>query len=196
MEDQTIRRTYLLFAGMLEYPEAGLQAQVEECLALLAPVCPEASSRLVRFRFFVQETPSDNLEETYTSTFDLQVLCYPYVGYQIFGESYKRGAFMVGLKEQYRAYGHSEGKELPDHLAVVLRFMAVNQDLVMGEEMIAECVVPSLEKMSGSFQETGNPYGDVISALLVFLREIFPNAHTQALSLGERALSSGGITHA
>ena len=169
-----MRRAFGLFAGMLEYPGPDLPARVDECLPLVSEASPGAAERLDKFRAFVGDTPADLLEELYTGTFDLQMVSYPYVGYQLFGESYKRGAFMVGLKEQYRGVGLSEGNELPDHLAVVLRFLAVLEDVEAREELVRYCLIPALGKMSGSFEGKENPYGQVILALLVLLRELYP----------------------
>lgn len=84
----------MLFAGILEYPKPDLPDRVRECVALLSSVNPEAVTRLQGFRAFVEQTSLVRLEEIYATTFDLQVVCYPYVGYQLFGESYKRGVFI------------------------------------------------------------------------------------------------------
>lgn len=191
IEDQPIRRAYRLFADMLEYPCPGLNERVQEGVEAVSAVSQEASSRLEAFRAFVQETPASRLEEVYTGTFDLQVVCYPYVGYQLFGESYKRGAFMVGLREEYRAYGFSEGNELPDHLAVVLRFLAMLEDAGTVQELATMCLVPALDKMSQAFKEKEQPYGHVILALSLFLNELYPGAGAEGSSEVGRAITGG-----
>jgi len=174
--DQPIHRLYQLFADILEYPTPGLAEQVGACGELLATVSPEAAARLAGFQGFVDQTPLGRLEEIYTGTFDLQVVCYPYVGYQLFGESYKRGAFLAKLNGEYRAHGFSAEGELPDHLAVVLRFLAVVENEDVKRDLITECLVPALERMKQPFEGKANPYSEVIRALsLVFQGDTFRN---------------------
>ncbi len=171
--DQTIHHLYRLFADVLEYPtHVDLAGQAKACADLLLPVSPGAAALLDGFHAFVEQTPSDRMEELYTSTFDLQVVCYPYVGYQLFGESYKRGAFLARLNEGYRARDFTIGTELPDHLPIILRFLALGGTGEFGQTLLGEGVVPAVDKMAQTFGENGdNPYSGVIRALLLVLRE-------------------------
>jgi len=150
------RRIWQLFAEILSYPHANLKSPtrpltvaVRECEALLAPYAPEAAAWLGEFGDFTKETPPGRLEEIYSSTFDLDPSCHPYVGYHLLGESYKRSLFLVRLKECYRAHGFGEPPgELPDHLAIMLRFLAVCDDPVLTGELVHEALLPALERMT------------------------------------------------
>ncbi len=168
------RQKYHLFSEILEYPGPKLVERVRECLSLLVETNREASTKLQQFISLVEKLPAGRLEEVYTGTFDLQVVCYPYVGYQLFGESYRRGAFMVALKERYRACGIPEGSELPDHLALVLRFLGVLDDEAEREEFAHECLIPALEKMAQGFRDKDNPYRELLGALLLLMQEAYP----------------------
>lgn len=170
------RQKYHLFSEILEYPGPRLNERLRESFDLLTGNNQEVSTRLKRFLNLTEEMPEGRLEEVYSGTFDLQVVCYPYVGYQLFGESYKRGAFMVALKERYRACGISEGNELPDHLTLVLRFLAETVDDAEREEFARDCLMPALDKMERGFGDNDNPYREVISALALLLREEYPGA--------------------
>lgn len=113
----------------------------------------------------------------------MQPVCYPYVGFQLFGESYKRGAFMARLNEGYRSYGYQVGRELPDHISVILRFLALGDEVRLGEfgqVLLCEGLVPAVSKMAGAFTKSSavcsadlsvapNPYAAVVAALLVIL---------------------------
>lgn len=147
------RRLFSLFADLLEYPGARLARAARECEALVAPVNEEAAALLRRFRAFVETTPPGRVEEVYTGTFDLDAACHPYVGYHLFGESYTRSVFLLGLKERYAAHGFSAGTELPDHLAVLLRFLATSDDAGLEAELIHEALLPALERMTGGNRE-------------------------------------------
>lgn len=172
--DAVIRRLCQLFADLLTYPTAELGQQARECAQLLAGVDMEAAGHLWAFVAWADETPLGRQEEIYTGTFDLQVVCYPYVGYQLFGESYKRGAFLVKLKEAYRARGFMAEDELPDHLAVMLRFLATMDDEEAARDLASECLLPALERMKLVFDGKANPYNHVIRALAIVLCKAGP----------------------
>lgn len=152
------RRVFDLFGEMLEYPGPGLASAVRECQELVTPFSPEAGALLGDFRDFVESTPAVRIEEVFSGAFDLDAACYPYVGYHLFGESYKRSVLMLGLKERYRAFSFEiPGNELPDHLAVILRFLAVCRDDTESQEIMVEALVPTLGKMVGGEDEPSKP---------------------------------------
>ncbi len=63
-------------------------------------------------------------EELYTRTLDLNPVAAPYVGYQLFGEDYRRGALMAELTRDLEQAEVPTDGELADHLAPVLRYLA------------------------------------------------------------------------
>ncbi len=144
MNDLTTRRICQLFATLLDYPGQDLLQAADECAALGDG---ETAAGLAKFREFVQEHQVGQLEEIYTGVFELNPVYYPYVGYHLFGETYKRSVFLLGLKERYAADGFTSGTELADHLVVMLRFAAVSKDPTCAVELIRDAVVPAVEKM-------------------------------------------------
>lgn len=181
---------YGLLAELLGYPSHRLAAAAGEAAALAAPISPSAAAHLLRFQAFAAQTPLARIEEIYTGVFELDAACHPYVGYHLFGESYKRSAFLLGLKERYRPHGLAYGVELPDHLAVVLGFLAVNRDPDEAAVLIGEAVQPALQKMLASKEEEppdpaipapppkGGPYRAVLEALDLVLQVIAPPLET------------------
>jgi nitrate reductase delta subunit len=147
-EDTTTKRVLCLFANILDYPSADIVSEVRECQTLLTARSPEAAAFLDDFHALVQDSPDGRLEELYTGVFDLDPVCQPYVGYHMFGESYKRSSFMVILKEQFRKHGfEQEGSDLPDRLSTLLRFLSVCNDDDLAQEIIDLGMVPALDKM-------------------------------------------------
>ena len=61
---------------------------------------------------------------SYSGFFDLNSICHPYIGYQLFGENYKRSVFMVELKKSYRAEEFEEPAKARPVVHRVLRFAA------------------------------------------------------------------------
>jgi nitrate reductase delta subunit len=192
VSDSVERRIVQLFAQLLEYPQPGLAEAAQECEVLLAPGNPEAATRLRQFRTFVEATPLSRVEELYTSTFDLDATCHPYVGYHLFGESYKRSVFLVGLKERYRSHRFAGPEnELADHLAVLLRFLAVCEDADLARELVQDAMLPTLARMMDKKEEGEQPdrparhrvYDQVLHALRLALQLFWLNDRRDTLSL-------------
>ena len=145
------RRTQLLglFADILDYPATGLARKAAECAALIGAAQPEAVALLESFRCFAEEHPLGKLQEVYSGFFDLNSICHPYVGYQLFGENYKRSVFLIELKKAYRAAGfEADASEIPDRLSIVLRFAAQSKGGEEVDELQNRGVLPALARMT------------------------------------------------
>lgn len=143
-----------LLAELLDYPRPGIAAAAHECRALVAEPTPDAAALFDAFLADLEEIPAGRLEELYSGAFDLDTLsdfdatCHPYVGHHLFGESYRRSRFMAGLVERYRAEGFDAGTELPDHVVVMLRFLAEEPEPDVAEELVGEALLPALARMT------------------------------------------------
>ncbi len=153
----TERRIFECFAAMLDYPQPGLVETIRDCESLIEADHPAAAAALREFRAIVSTTALSRLEEVYIGTFELDATLHPYVGYHLFGESYKRSVFLLGLKERFRADGFTAEPELPDHLAVLLRFFAVTSHRGAAEELIDEALLPVFSQIMGSADESADP---------------------------------------
>jgi nitrate reductase delta subunit len=163
---------YLLFADLLEYPSIFLRQQAQQSAKLLAASCPSAEEPFSIFMDWVQQEPLSRLEEIYTSTFDLQGICCLYVGHQLFGDNYQRSWFMARLNEAYYAKGYSTGCELPDHLAVILRFLAGCERDEFSQVLLEEGLVPAVSKMIQAFDVDGaHPYRQLLNSLSLVLAD-------------------------
>lgn len=177
------RKLYALFAEMLEYPTCSFSECFEECVSLLFGWDSEAANLLKKNESVLTRMPLTQMQETYTRTFDLQPACFPYAGYHLFGENYRRGMFMSELKRYYLSHGFSIDKELPDHLAVILRFLAQSPVDEENDELVQDCMIPALEKMlKRGGREEDNPYRGILHALLLMLEK----GKSMALSAQQR----------
>lgn len=148
-----------LFADILDYPAPGLARKAEECAALIGSVQPQAAKLLKNFRDFAEENPLGKLQEVYSGFFDLNSICHPYVGYQLFGENYKRSVFLVGLKKSYRAEGfEASPDEIPDRLSVVLRYAAESKSDDV-DDLLTKGLLPALERMTTKPENEGHQHG-------------------------------------
>lgn len=161
---------YQRFAEILDYPTPSLHNQADACASLLTCLDTEAVNLLNEFQAFLKIATLGRMEELYTRTFDLQAICHPYVGYQLFGDGSQRGFFMSRLKEHYKRSGFSSGNELPDHLGIMLRF-ASTCTTPERKELVNECIIPTVKKMVSGFEDDRNPYKRALEALLLFLEK-------------------------
>jgi nitrate reductase molybdenum cofactor assembly chaperone NarJ/NarW len=159
-------RIYRLLADMLDYPSPRLLGQISECLTLLPP---EFAASMRDFYSFAEQAGDAQLEELYTGTFDMRRECSLYIGYQIFGDDHRRGFFMAKLREEYRAHGFSDGGELPDHLPVVLRYIAAHNTDEVIAELVTECVLPAISKALLILEAERHPYTPLLQAVSVVL---------------------------
>ena len=114
----------------------------------------------------------DEREELYTATFDVTPACVPYVSIHLFGEeNFKRGEFMAALSERYAADGFETRGELPDHLSVLLRFLA-QTDEAEQRELVQFCLLGPLSKMIASLSDE-----NLYRALLEVVREVLTAAY-------------------
>ena len=172
MNKDVVCLLYDLFADLLAYPTPDLLHQTQACIDHLGPIHPEAATVIEKFSRAIKQRALEQIEELYTTTFDMQPVCYPYIGYHLFGESYKRGAFMAQLNEAYHAFGYSAEQELPDHLSVAFRFLGLDSANRQGDfcqALLHEGIIPALEKMRQAFGESENPYASLLTVLHLVL---------------------------
>jgi nitrate reductase delta subunit len=166
------QKIYQLFADLLDYPSPNLLERAQQLAHLLVSHYPQVSQLIEEFFQAIKNTPISRLEEIYTSTFDLNPTCYPYVGYQLFGDGYQRGDFLVKLKEKYQQQGFSyDSSELADHLTIVLQFLAtLSPETILAQELIEDGLIPALEKIKVGFKQK-NYYVEILDALLLIIKQ-------------------------
>ncbi|MBI2820088.1 MAG: molecular chaperone TorD family protein [Acidobacteria bacterium] len=157
-------RLYDLLARLLSYPAADYPHALRLCQPLLREQHPEHSASFDRFATYVQAAPPEELEELFTRTFDLNPVCCLEVGWQLYGEDYNRGTFMVKMRQQLRAHGVPESIELPDHLANLLPLLGRMEPAEAGP-LCASSILPALVKMQAGLEGKNNPYEEVLLAV-------------------------------
>ena len=153
------------YAALFSYPRAHL-AVAARCLRGIAGA--RAAASLDHFGAWLAEATPEAREEEYTAAFDLSPTCPPYVGQHLVGDGPPRGAFLARLAGVYEANGFVPEGELADHVAVVLQFLADAEDGPDREALLADGLVPALEKMAASFAERESPYRHLVESLGAF----------------------------
>lgn len=168
------------FSTLLSYPVADLQTTASACQQALETAWPQAVDPLRGFMDMVETADQARVEEIYTSTFDLQPVCHPYIGYQLCGENQKRAIFLMKMQQIYREQGFNQGNELPDHLSEVLRFIGTSGTAESCQELVDDGLLPALEKIIQAIESDDHPYKGLLKALQNFLSQ--SNAENGALS--------------
>jgi nitrate reductase molybdenum cofactor assembly chaperone NarJ/NarW len=167
---------YEMFASLLEYPSEDCSVRVELCLQRLNRESSELAPGFAEFSRKSDLLLPAELQELYTHTFDLNPVCTLDIGYHLFGENYKRGELLAGLRETEAPYDLGQRYQLPDYLPVLLRLLVKLEDAELRSALIAECMIPALEKMIEALSQTDNPYSDLLGAINRALKIEAPEA--------------------
>lgn len=151
-----------LLADVLEYPTKHWNTRFEELNELCLVTDRSNSEFYSAFYSLVRETSLLELQELYTRTFDLSPVCALEVGYHLFGEDYKRGAFLAQLRETENPYELGQEHQLPDFLPILLRLLGQMEDAELRASLIGYCLLPALAKMSEQLRKKKNRYGNLI----------------------------------
>jgi nitrate reductase delta subunit len=160
--DPTMSDAYMTLADAFCYPAPGRLDALKRGLAAM----PKGAGKDAYAAFLngIDRLPLGEWEELHTRTLDLNPPAAPYVGYQTWGESYQRGAFLAKMNRALtEAYVDVDG-ELPDHLAPTLRYLATVPDPL--PEMI-EVLGPAVGRMLDALRkaEPDNPYVSLLQAV-------------------------------
>lgn len=173
-----MKSIYENLAELLDYPVADCQSRCDECNDLLNA---QSQSSVSPFALFASETKRlslSDLQELYTRTFDLSPVCALEIGYHLFGENYKRGVFLANLRETEAPFDLGQEHQLPDYLPVLLRLCARLEDEELRASLIAECLIPALEKMKKALGEGDNPYRHLVATVYAVLKSEVGNYPT------------------
>ncbi len=151
-----------LLADALDYPRADLPAKAAALAGLLEREDAAAAGAIARFERFVAGKSLAQMEELYTQSFDMNPGSPLYVGYHLFGETYRRGEMMSTLQGAYARHALDTRAELPDHLCQILRWLARAD--AESAPIVKEYVLPAVQKVADSFSDDANIYNLVIGA--------------------------------
>lgn len=164
--------THDLLARLVEYPGSSFFDDVVECRKCLQDGHPEAAMLVLCFEETIRGESVEGVDELFTRTFDINPVCSLEVGWQLYGENYSRGEFLVSMRKMLRDYEVPESSELPDHLTHVLPVLARLPEQ-RADEFATTCVLPAVEKMLKGLSGKSNPYANVIEAI----RDVLATKH-------------------
>jgi nitrate reductase assembly molybdenum cofactor insertion protein NarJ len=144
---------YLLFANLLKYPGEDQPDHTAACQVMLEKNYPGAAAVMQPFTDYIRAHSLDERQELFTKTFDVQPICYLDLGYVIFGEDYKRGAFLLHMQEEQLKAENDCGTDLPDNICNMLTLFNKTDNLQLIDELAVKILIPGVQKMIGEFAQ-------------------------------------------
>ena len=165
---KSVPLTLRALAALLSYPDGQLRAALPELGDALGPDCGLSRQRLRELDALMRTLSSGDpfdTEARYVDTFDRGRATSLHLFEHVHGDSRERGPALVDLQQTYERAGLKlEGKELPDHLPVVLEFASTQPDKV-AREFLGE-MAHILTAIFSALLERGSPYASAIAAVL------------------------------
>lgn len=137
---------------LFKYPTESMNSQLIQCQIMLNTTYPEEARLIAPFIETLLGMNQYDKEELFIKTFDVQAICYLDLGYIIFGEDYKRGSFLIQMKQEQLRAGVDHSPELPDHLCHVLTLLEVHPDKHFIDELVVNIVLPAIKQNIDEFE--------------------------------------------
>ncbi len=167
------------FGQLLSYPGEDYLHQIAECQNAAAGIDDDAARCLSYFHDAVRGLTVEGAQELYVQTFDLNPVCALEVGWQLYGDNYDRGNFLVKMRQELERHNVPETRELPDHLSNVLPLLA-HMDPGEAVQFASASVLPALKKMLAAFEGKQSPYEKVVRALSRVLKSPLSSSTAEA----------------
>jgi nitrate reductase molybdenum cofactor assembly chaperone NarJ/NarW len=119
-----------LLAFLFEYPDSSWSADLAGLNDVVQTVADLKRRDLLQaFLTYAEDTPSIELKEVYTKTFDLDPAVSLHLTYHLMGDGEDRGKALAGLLWIYHREGYDAPiGELPDYLPMMLEFLTLCPD--------------------------------------------------------------------
>jgi nitrate reductase delta subunit len=168
----SLAECYASLARMLDYPSGKDEMLADHGNAGRFLRESEIESPLAPFARFVESSALSRLQEEYVATFDFNPAVALYLGHHLFGDHQKKGAYLIRLKREFGRHGFTpSGDELPDHLPLLLGFLAYlsrNVEAEVRRSFISEWVLPGVERLDAAFSDRkDSPWKPVVEAAML-----------------------------
>jgi nitrate reductase delta subunit len=168
MKQNKQRLTLRVLAALLGYPDDELREALPLLVDALAVEHALPSARRDELLALIRQLAALDgyeAEARYVETFDRGRATSLHLFEHVHGDSRDRGPALVDLGQTYERAGLVlQGKELPDHLPVVLEFASTQSDKV-AREFLGE-IAHILTAVFSALRERESPYASVIAAVL------------------------------
>ena len=169
-------------AQCLGYPEQSFIDRNAELLNMTHALAPKLREPLVKFLTSAAQMPLNQLQQHYVEIFDMRRKCSLFLTSWTHGDTRNRGMALVYFIQIYKRCGLLlSPHELPDHLAVVPEFAAL-ENPIEGDLLLGEHQAPIL-LIRDALHKCGSIYGEVLDAVVESLPEMTPEIEARAKAL-------------
>ena len=169
-------------AQCLGYPEQSFIDRNAELLNMTHALAPKLREPLVKFLTSAAQMPLNQLQQHYVEIFDMRRKCSLFLTSWTHGDTRNRGMALVYFIQIYKRCGLLlSPHELPDHLAVVLEFAAL-ENPIEGDLLLGEHQAPIL-LIRDALHKCVSIYGEVLDAVVESLPEMTPEIEARAKAL-------------
>lgn len=165
---RSMHYTLRALALLLSYPGEPLRAVLPELVAAIRDEAALPALRRAELQAFAADLlRSDPLEAEgrYVELFDRGRSTSLHLFEHVHGDSRERGPAMIDLHQTYESAGlRLEGRELPDHLCVVLEF-ASTQPPKVAKAFLGE-MAHILRAIFSALRQRGSAYASLVAAVL------------------------------
>ena len=163
----------LAASWLLWYPDDRLVERLPDIATAVADTPAAARDPLQAFLAWFESTDTMQIRREYVQTFDMKRKACPYLTYWTHGDTRNRGMAILHFKQAYLDAGFDAGDaELADHLAVVLEFAALGDQLT-GDALLAEHVA-AIGLLHSALESLESPYAYVLQAVVSTLPAVTP----------------------
>ncbi len=155
------RDLFSTLAQVLRYPSGQWPELLARALAAAQGACAE---NLRGLQQKLANAAPASLEERYVAAFDFDPEATLEIGWHLYGEDYRRGAFLVRMRQLLRDRGVAENGELPDHLSLLLQLVPALPP-AEAENLAREALLPALEKIHATLERKGSPFALLVAAV-------------------------------
>jgi nitrate reductase molybdenum cofactor assembly chaperone NarJ/NarW len=162
---------------LLGYPDETLAGQYPLLRRVAAQATEPVGAPLVAFIDKFDHNDLSRSASEYVATFDQRKRNCLYLTYYAYGDTRRRGMALLALKQTYAAAGmRLVEDELPDHLAVVLEYLASQPDPGTGEELL-EQYRAGIELLRLGLHEAASPWALVLDSVCATLAPLRGEQH-------------------
>lgn len=156
--------TFDAVAACFEYPGPSAAAGQRRAAGRVRAFAPALAAALEDLAEWL-EADLERGRERYTALFDLNPTATLDLGYHIFGEDYRRGELLAGLRAEQQKAGLATGGELPDHLTCLLRLLPRLPGPEDAEALVEVLLLPAMKRIATALAEDDGRYAAALRAL-------------------------------
>lgn len=167
---------------LMRYPTGEYDFLLRICGNKLERHSADPDKRFAHFCKHMTRLSHHDREELFTATFDLKPKSFPYAGYHIYGEDYKRGLLMAGLKEGYKECGMDISDDLPDFVPLLLNLYIKLEDREKARSLRDDLLLPGMGTILEQLEKNSSVFADIYHIALNILEA--DKAAEQVLTAG------------